>query len=156
MSKLPLTPQAVAEIVAIIDGSGYDRLDIKTEAFRLRLQRESGKEDQDSGWSQDWMFSEAEAPAGGDKVAAVAELPDGLLGVAAPLPGTFYRSPQPGAPAFVEVGDLVSEDTVVGIIETMKLMNPVHAGCAGKVEAILVENGEMLEGGATIVHVRPD
>lgn len=154
MSKLPLTPEAVSEIVAILDGSGYDQLDIKTDAFRLRLRREGGAESGE-GWSQDWSFSEAEAPKGGDKVASVEELPDGLLGIAAPLPGTFYRAPQPGAPPFVNEGDVVDENTVVAIIETMKLMNPVHAGCAGKIDKICVENSEMVDGGATIMHVRP-
>ena len=155
MSKLPLTPEAVSEIVAIIDGSGYDRLDIKTEGFRLRLNRESGADGSADGWTQDWAFSEAEAPSGGEKVAALEELPDGLLAIAAPLPGAFYRAPQPGAPPFVEEGDTVDENTVVGIIETMKLMNPVHAGCAGTVEKVIVENSEMVDGGATIMHVRP-
>ena len=155
MSKLPLTPEAVSEIVAIIDGSGYDRLDIKTDAFRLRLNREGGAGGPADGWTQDWAFSEAEAPAGGDKIAAVEALPDGLLAIAAPLPGAFYRAPQPGAPPFVEVGDTVSENTVVGIIETMKLMNPVHAGCAGTIEQVIVENSAMVDGGVTIMHVRP-
>lgn len=156
MSTLPLTPQAVSEIVAIIDGSGYDQLDIKTDAFRLRLRREGGGEGAATGWSQDWAFSEADAPKGGDKVAAVAELPDGLLGVSAPLPGTFYRAPQPGAPPFVQEGDRVTADTVVGIIETMKLMNPVHAGCDGTIAEVVAENSGMVEGGAMIMHVRPD
>ncbi|MWV27149.1 acetyl-CoA carboxylase biotin carboxyl carrier protein [Aurantiacibacter rhizosphaerae] len=155
MSKLPLTPDAVSEIVAIIDGSGYDHLDIKTDAFRLRLRREGGGDGSADGWTQDWSFSEAEAPAGGDKVATVAELPDGLLGIAAPLPGTFYRAPQPGAPPFVEEGETVDENTVVGIIETMKLMNPVHAGCSGTIEKVVVNDATMVDGGATIMHVRP-
>ncbi|WP_144095977.1 acetyl-CoA carboxylase biotin carboxyl carrier protein [Croceicoccus sediminis] len=155
MSKLPLTPEAVSEIVAIIDGSGYDRLDIRTDAFRLRLDRGSTEGGSTGGWTQDWAFSETEATAGGEKVAAVEQLPDGLLAVAAPLPGAFYRSPQPGAPPFVEVGDTVDENTVVGIIETMKLMNPVHAGCAGTIEKVVVENSEMVDGGVTIMHVRP-
>ncbi|MXO64818.1 acetyl-CoA carboxylase biotin carboxyl carrier protein [Altericroceibacterium endophyticum] len=156
MSNLPLTPDAVSEIVAIIDGSGYDRVDIKTDAFRLRLRREGGADNAAEGWTQDWSFAEAEAPAAADKVAPVEELPDGLLGIAAPLPGTFYRAPQPGAPAFVKEGDKVEKDTVVGIIETMKLMNPVHAGCTGTIEKVLVENSEMVDASATIMHVRPD
>ncbi|HEV8280065.1 MAG TPA: biotin/lipoyl-containing protein, partial [Streptosporangiaceae bacterium] len=53
-----------------------------------------------------------------------------LSEVRAPLLGTFYRAPQPGAPPYVEIGSQVAADTVVAIIETMKLMNPVHAGTA--------------------------
>jgi acetyl-CoA carboxylase biotin carboxyl carrier protein len=56
--------------------------------------------------------------------------------VRAPLVGTFYRAPQPGAEPFVQVGSRVEETTVVGIVETMKLMNPVLAGVAGTVVEI--------------------
>jgi acetyl-CoA carboxylase biotin carboxyl carrier protein len=72
------------------------------------------------------------------------------------LPGSFYRSPQPGAPPFVEAGDTVGPDTVVAIIETMKLMNPVHAGVGGVVEAILVDNAAPVDGDAVLMTIRPE
>ena len=81
---------------------------------------------------------------------------DGLVTVVAPLPGTFYRAPRPGAPPFVEVGDEVGADTVVAIIETMKLMNSVPAGASGRVARILVENGEFAPLGTALVHIEPD
>jgi acetyl-CoA carboxylase biotin carboxyl carrier protein len=59
--------------------------------------------------------------------------------------GMFWRSPQPGAPAFVEVGDEVSEDSPLGIIEVMKMMTRVVPGVRGVVSAIHVENGQMVE-----------
>ncbi|MGD0705371.1 MAG: biotin/lipoyl-containing protein [Trebonia sp.] len=80
----------------------------------------------------------------------------GLVAVVAPLPGTFYRAPRPGAPPFVEVGDAVGADTVVAIIETMKLMNSVHAGASGRVARITVENGEFAPLGATLLLIEPD
>lgn len=58
----------------------------------------------------------------------------------APMTGTFYRASAPGARAFVEVGSHVEATTVIGIIESMKMMNPVEAGCAGTVSALLVAN----------------
>ena len=76
--------------------------------------------------------------------------------VAAPLPGTFYRAPRPGADPFVQVGDAVSPDTVVAIVETMKLMNSVHAGTAGRVSRICLENGEFASAGATLLLIEPD
>ena len=82
--------------------------------------------------------------------------PDGLAAVVAPLPGTFYRAPRPGAPPFVEVGDAVGADTVVAIIETMKLMNSVPAGTPGRVARILVDNGEFAPLGATLLLIEPD
>jgi acetyl-CoA carboxylase biotin carboxyl carrier protein len=81
---------------------------------------------------------------------------DGLVAVVVPLPGTFYRAPRPGAPPFVEIGDGVGADTVVAIIETMKLMNSVHAGTPGRVARILLENGEFAPLGATLLLIEPD
>jgi acetyl-CoA carboxylase biotin carboxyl carrier protein len=80
----------------------------------------------------------------------------GLVTVVAPLPGTFYRAPRPGAPPFVEVGDAVGADTVVAIIETMKLMNSVHAGAYGRVARITMENGESAPLGTTLMLIEPD
>jgi acetyl-CoA carboxylase biotin carboxyl carrier protein len=71
--------------------------------------------------------------------------------VTAPLPGTFYRAPRPGAEPFVRVGGKVARDTVVAIIETMKLMNSVHAGATGRVARICVDNGEFTPLGKTLM-----
>ena len=79
----------------------------------------------------------------------------GLAEVAAPLPGTFYRAPRPGAAPFVEVGSQVSAGTVVAIVETMQLMNSVHAGTAGRVAQILIGNGEPVTQGAAIMRIEP-
>ena len=81
---------------------------------------------------------------------------DGLVAVAAPLPGTFYRAPRPGAAPFVEVGDEVGEDTVVAIVETMKLMNSVHAGTRGRVAEICLDNAAAAAQGATLMLIEPD
>ena len=80
---------------------------------------------------------------------------DGLAVVPAPLPGTFYRAPRPGAEPFVQVGDEVAADTVVAIVETMKLMNSVHAGTAGRVSRICVGNGEFAALGTTLMLIEP-
>jgi acetyl-CoA carboxylase biotin carboxyl carrier protein len=56
--------------------------------------------------------------------------------IVAGLPGTFYRSPMPGEPPFVEVGDLVEDGQKLAIVEAMKMMNPVEADCAGRITAI--------------------
>ena len=146
---LALTPEDVAEIVAILDGSPYDRLDVSTGRFRLRLAREG------QGWTQDWNLQEdpsVQAAAAVAEPAAVESEGEGTP-VRAPLPGTFYRAPQPGAPPFVEIGAAVTPDTVVGIIETMKLMNPVHAGATGTIGAIPVDNGTMVDAQAVLMRV---
>jgi acetyl-CoA carboxylase biotin carboxyl carrier protein len=79
----------------------------------------------------------------------------GLLDVRAPLLGTFYRAPRPGAAPFVAVGSEVGPDTVVCIIETMKLMNSVTAGVSGTVAAILVANAQFAAQGTVLMRVRP-
>ena len=80
----------------------------------------------------------------------------GLVVVRAPLPGTFYRAPRPGAAPFVEVGSQVGADTVIGIVETMKLMNSVPAGVAGVVAEFCVANAEFAAQGAVLLRIRAD
>jgi acetyl-CoA carboxylase biotin carboxyl carrier protein len=74
----------------------------------------------------------------------------------APLLGTFYRAPRPGAAPYVEVGDDVETDTVVGIIETMKLMNSVEAGVRGRVVEIRVANAAFADRDTVLMVVEPD
>ena len=87
----------------------------------------------------------APAPASAAEPAAPAQ-PEGHL-LKSPLVGTFYRSPSPGAKAFVEVGQTVSEGDTVCIIEAMKLLNEIEADRSGVIKAILVENGQPVEYG---------
>jgi acetyl-CoA carboxylase biotin carboxyl carrier protein len=93
----------------------------------------------------------AGSAAGG---APAAPVDPNVKDVPAPLLGTFYRQPKPGAPPFVEVGSAVEEDTVVAIIEVMKLMNTVRAGVRGTVTEILARDGTLVEYGETLLRVR--
>jgi acetyl-CoA carboxylase biotin carboxyl carrier protein len=79
----------------------------------------------------------------------------GLLTIHSPMVGTFYRSAKPDAEAFVEAGDEVAEDTVLCIIEAMKVMNEIKAEMKGRVERILAENGEAVEFGQPLFLIRP-
>ncbi|ASW55186.1 acetyl-CoA carboxylase biotin carboxyl carrier protein [Plantactinospora sp. KBS50] len=78
-----------------------------------------------------------------------------VLAVLAPMVGTFYRAPEPGRPPFVEVGDVVQPDRVVGIVEAMKLMNEVTAGQAGRVVDLLVADGQPVEYGQPLIVLAP-
>jgi acetyl-CoA carboxylase biotin carboxyl carrier protein len=80
---------------------------------------------------------------------------DTRIPVLAPLVGTFYRSSQPGKPAFVDVGDSVEMGQTVCIVEAMKLMNEVAAGEGGKVAEICVENGEWVEFEQVLMYLEP-
>ena len=163
MDLSPLTNEDVADILALLDSLPYDELDLQTPRFRLTLRRTPG------GWTQSTQVLSAPerlagAREGGSAAdeAGVVDEADGahedgeLVAVRAPLPGTFYRAPRPGAAPFVEVGSRVEADTVIGIVETMKLMNSVHAGVAGVVAGFCVANAEFAAQGAALVRIRAD
>ncbi|MBW2457998.1 MAG: acetyl-CoA carboxylase biotin carboxyl carrier protein [Deltaproteobacteria bacterium] len=91
---------------------------------------------------------EAASPAvgGGAGAGALGQGHDtNVLVVTSPFVGTFYRSPSPDAPSFVEVGTVVREGQALCIIEAMKLMNEIEADCSGKIIEILLENGKPAE-----------
>jgi len=91
----------------------------------------------------------AEEPAAG-----APEL-DGRHPIKAPLVGTFYRASQPGAPAFVQEGDVVDEGQTVAIVEAMKLMNQVQADQGGKISEIVAEDGAWVEFEQILMYVEP-
>jgi len=80
---------------------------------------------------------------------------DGAHAVVSPSPGIFWRAPAPGEPPFVEVGQSVSPDTPIGIVEVMKLMNQVLAGVNGTVRAVLTENGARVQRDEPMVLIDP-
>lgn len=84
--------------------------------------------------------------------AADAKLPT----INSPMVGTFYAAPSPDAPPFVKVGDHVSEDTVVCVIEAMKVFNEIRAETSGVIEKVLVKNAQAVEFGQPLFAVRPD
>jgi acetyl-CoA carboxylase biotin carboxyl carrier protein len=75
--------------------------------------------------------------------------------VTAPLLGTFYARSQPGEAPFVKVGDVVEPDTVLCIVEVMKLMNSVNAGCSGVIAAVHAEDGQLVEFGQALFSIVP-
>ena len=96
----------------------------------------------------------ASAPAPAPAVPA-ATIPDGMLPITAPLLGTFYVAPEPGAPPFVKVGQQITEDTTVGLIEVMKVFNSVRATVKGTIVEVVAQNGHFVEFGQTLFIVKP-
>ncbi|RMH27314.1 MAG: acetyl-CoA carboxylase biotin carboxyl carrier protein [Planctomycetota bacterium] len=80
---------------------------------------------------------------------------DGLVAVESPMVGTFYARPKPDAEAFVKVGSPVGEDTVVCLVEAMKVFNEVQAGVSGTIERVLAKDGDAVEFGQRLFLVRP-
>ncbi len=89
---------------------------------------------------------ETKAPAPADD--------DSIVEITSPMVGTFYRAPAPDADPYVKVGDKVEEDTVVCIVEAMKLMNELEAEVSGEIVEILVENEELVEYGQPLFRVK--
>ena len=151
-----LTHEDVQEILRLLDSSPYDELHIQTARFKLSLRRAGG------GWTQETQTAARhEAPAAQPQIKSAAApkaeaepLEAGVVALHPPLPGTFYRAPKPGAAPFVEVGSKVEPDTVVCIIETMKLMNSVPAGIRGTVVEICAENGEFVDQSRMVMKLR--
>jgi acetyl-CoA carboxylase biotin carboxyl carrier protein len=96
-----------------------------------------------------------EAPALGEAREAEAAVADGLLTIESPMLGTFYRAEAQGAKPFVEPGSRVEPDTIVCIIEVMKMMNSVPAGVAGEIIEVCSENAGLVEYGQPLFRVQP-
>jgi len=94
------------------------------------------------------------APASGTAKPTV-DIPSGSVVIRSPMVGTFYRSPEPGAKPFVEVGQGVTPDTTVCIIEVMKLMNSLSAGSPGRVTHVLVNDAEPVDMGQALIVIDP-
>jgi acetyl-CoA carboxylase biotin carboxyl carrier protein len=88
--------------------------------------------------------------------APVEERDTNLVEIPSPMVGTFYRAPSPDTDSFVEVGEQIDEETVVCIVEAMKVMNEIKAEVAGEVVEILVQNGEAVEYGQPLLLVRTE
>jgi acetyl-CoA carboxylase biotin carboxyl carrier protein len=154
---MTLTAKDVAEIMRLLEQSSFDSLSLEIDGVKLNLERGSA-----------WPARQVAAPAAAPQPRVESQTAQsaqrkakppseaGLAEIVSPLLGIFYRAPKPGEPPFVEVGSKVGEDTVVGIIEVMKLMNSVHAGVRGEVIEILAANAALVEYGEVLLRVRPE
>ena len=138
-----LTDDDVREILRLIDESDLDELRVETADFKLHVVRGDGGAPAPEPESQPEPATGA-APAGNGRSHTIA----------APMPGTFYRAEGPGMDPFVEVGAHVEPDTVVCIIEIMKMMNSVPAGVSGTIVEICAEDAELVADGAPLFRVQ--
>jgi acetyl-CoA carboxylase biotin carboxyl carrier protein len=132
---LALSDDDVREILRIIDETPLDELAIETDGFSLHV-RKGAADPADRA-------PEPETPRGGG------------VTIASPMIGVFYRAEGPGKEPFVDVGSRVEPDTIVCIIEAMKMMNSVPAGVAGTVVEVCRENAEPVEYDAPLFRVEP-
>jgi acetyl-CoA carboxylase biotin carboxyl carrier protein len=136
---MALTDDDVREILRLIDESELAELRIETAEFKLHVVRGEA------------AAPEQAAPAAAEPAPAA----DGAARtIAAPMPGTFYRAEGPGMAPFVDVGARVEPDTVVCIIEIMKMMNSVPAGVSGTIVEVCAEDAQLVGDGAPLFRVR--
>jgi acetyl-CoA carboxylase biotin carboxyl carrier protein len=148
---LTLTAKDVAEIMRILEQSSFDELSLEMDGVKLKLQRGSALP-QVPGPPP----TPAPPPNSPLQPRVKPPLEPGLVEITAPVLGIFYVAPKPGEPPLVKLGSKVAEETMVGIIEVMKLMHTVRAGVKGVVVEILVKNGAAVEYAEVLMRIRPE
>src|SRR5690606_4583805 len=141
-------------IIRLVEDSGIDELEVEESGTRIRVKKGGAPV---APVSYEHVLPAAPHPApaaapaptpAADEAAEPAkEVPANTNPIKSPMVGTFYRSPTPDEAAYVQIGSQVSPDTVVCILEAMKVMNEIKAGCTGKVVEVLAENGQAVEFG---------
>ena len=156
-----MTIEEIRELIQVVIESGVAELEVQRGDDRVRIRRSSGATTQEillpgavavpATVPQNALQpAAASPPLSGASTEADAKLQT----VRAPIVGTFYESPSPGAPPFVKVGDTIRPGQVLCIIESMKLMNEIEAEVGGVVQSKLVENGSPIEYGEALFTIR--
>jgi acetyl-CoA carboxylase biotin carboxyl carrier protein len=160
----------IKELIKLVDQTSVQELEIENEGTRLAI-RKPGRTEvvnvQTAPIAHTYAPAAPAAPVPAQAPAAEMPAPPAeskpaaadtshLHKITSPMVGTFYRAPSPDAPPFVNVGDRVTEKTVVCILEAMKLMNPLEAEVNGEIVDILVENGQLVEYGQALFLVKPE
>ena len=161
-NELSVNMAELRELIDLIRENDFTEFELEREGFRVRfsrLQSPTGSEGLSSAaQAASPEVRETPTPAApanpGTKAQASASEDQNLHLIPSPIVGTFYRSPSPNADSFVKIGSRVEPDTVVCIIEAMKLMNEIQAEAAGEVVKIYVENGQPVEYGQPLFGIK--
>lgn len=139
----------IKKLIELLEESNIGELEIKEGEESVRIARNSGTTQYFSAQAPAGyaMPAAPAAPVAAAPVAAPVAAAPVISGhvVKSPMVGTFYRSPSPGSPSFIEIGKHVKAGDVICIIEAMKMMNQIEADKSGVIEAILVEDGNPVE-----------
>ncbi len=159
---MELSEDDVLHILKLIDESKFDYFQLEVGELKITVSKGDpiplGNSAQPVAISATPAAAPQPAPAPVAAAAAApkaAAIPAGHLAVTAPILGTFYVAPEPGAPPFVTVGQQVTEDTTCGLIEVMKVFNSVRAGVKGTIVEVVAANGTFVEFGQTLIIVKP-
>jgi acetyl-CoA carboxylase biotin carboxyl carrier protein len=144
----------VQSLIELFDGSDWNELYLQFADFKIHLSKDGAmRREFGAGTAQPappdakpaGIVPNVSAPPVAMVASAPADIPEGMSVVRAPNLGTFYKSPKPGTPPYVEIGQHVEADTEICLIEVMKLFTPVKAGVAGIIRQALVNDAELVE-----------
>jgi len=150
--------EALSRFIELMNANDLTELELEDEGTRIRIKK--GREEGVAPAATIVTKAQA-APSDTSEVAAVETGPaargaePNLVEIPSPLVGTFYRSPTPDAPPFVDPGDAVDTDTVLCIVEAMKVMNEIKSEVEGEVVEVFAESGEPVEYGQVLFLIRP-
>ena len=159
--------EELRELIGLLRDNGLAELELENEGFRVRLRRESAFAQPAAQTAEVPLQPPQPAPVQappptvsgpahpGTHASTEASQDQDLHIIPSPIVGTFYRSPSPAADPFVKIGSNVEPESVVCIIEAMKLMNEIQAEASGEVVKIYVENGQPVEYGQPLFGIKP-
>jgi len=168
-NELSVNMDELRELIQLIRENDFSEFELEREGYRVRFRRgleavtETGGSDSTSSTRSTTLSTTTAAEARGAtpapahpgaKAQTAASEDQDLYIIPSPIVGTFYRSPSPTAESFVRIGSSVEPDTVVCIIEAMKLMNEIQAEATGEVVKIYVENGQPVEYGQPLFGIK--
>ncbi len=166
----------IREIIKLVDQSSIKEFELEVNGTRVSMKKSGGAAEAAPVVTQ-VVAPQATAPAlaavpAAEAAPAVSPAPEvaakpaaaavatadeaNLLKIVSPMVGTFYRSPEPGAAAYVQAGDKVTPSKVVCIVEAMKLFNEIEAEVSGEIVKVLVEDGQLVEYGQPLFLVKPE
>ena len=148
----PFDLDRLQQLVEMMEKHGLSEVNLRRGDEQWRLRR--GAREVVQAAPPPMSVAQPAAHAAPASAAAPAE-PSGLIDIKSPTVGTFYASPSPGEPAFVTVGSIVTSETIVCLLEAMKVFNQIPAEVSGTITAILVKSGDAIEFGQALFRVRP-
>ncbi len=165
---MSLSEDDVLQILELFDASDWDELSLTSGDVRLNVSKRSAMTQVLSPpaapAAPPAAVPAATAPAPAATTPAVPpapvpvdeEPPAGIAAVRSPTLGTFFAAPKPGAPPFVQTGDTVAAGDQIGIVEVMKLMNPVRAEVGGEIVKVCARNNELVEYDRILFWIKPE